>query len=1378
MKLADKFFHSFFYPFLFVIIFSIIIIFVILFHYSIDYLDKRSAQDIYKIEKKYADININSINILLLNVLLKVQVGLQEQITFFKDIASKLTKEAKLKNIINDNIKNVYDYIEKPMKNYEHLDYLSIWFLDKNKKKFDDTEILTNLYQQVAIFSQMSQSLYSVYFSMNDILMNIYFLSEETNVFIGYPFKYFNDSKTLYNFYKFDNNPSWCTDEEGNLIDYYKFQCRESFNNMIRAKEGTYDLNVEDQPHKKIYITSPYYQFNRNDSEQIFTMCIQFNDNISSKYSYICGDIQFHNLFDSFDSHNDRLIGFFSIVSIGLSKAFYYPQITSTGLGKTLGEYLFRWDIDYYLEEKLNFFEIIYKLLTSNYYKKLNNDLFINEPNNIFNEVFIDDSHGENQYFYLNRVKYYYSIFPIILQNYDKKFEHVLSIIYIFNKKLYYQHMLNYQSNSYNKLIFQLFLLIFFGIVMLYLIALSFNVIAKFIVIPIKNVKYMLEGINIGGEYRLDFLSNLQKKQEENLEKLNIINIHLLQKNDSEKLKNIKINNINEDKTNIITPKQTIKEIQEDKNKDYKTLKDNKDINNEEKKSKNNSIYLNKTMKKMDSIITKTKENEKLLSTEGNEDNNDMNLELNGEIIDPTKNYEKIYDLDNDTIEKEFNFYDFDEELLQYRPVEIDRLVQSLLNLKSALILTSCDNDVNHIINYSNSEYIFNNFKNREGSRICQSNIGNLQSQLLKYDKAIYHLALSLENVELKKFLSYTLNDELDDSDSLLHKIEMSYRKDINEKEINKLAKKQQNNKHYKNFSQKTIGVLINSRYNKLIHIYFKFFSYIQKSNYNYEKLNGWFMHTNFHTINYYHKILIQYVYLCFISNDSVKIGESILDYIEFLIKFKLKTSKDLKYILYVNNKDIPEIKEKQEKKKKYFDKIINWLCLFDSYAKQINENSALGNFKDVLDAYAHNLASNHNEFNSGNQSALLFQIHLQRCDFLKGKFSLVCRDYHDAIKYFVKASKKKRIVVDGLIKKRSLKHIAKIAEKIRKTIINKNYQNLNFNETLYGIKNNNYKNLHQSKSNVINNNNTLDEKNNINEEENHDIKFIEAIRNISEVINNDIDECNEKQLKDIIILIDCNFSNKVTIDSFMDVTKTILKNYLTSNDRLGVFLLLNDYRIICPMSSKYEIDIINFSKDLDSYSEKIFRKERLDSSLGNEIIQEKLEVNDSETYKNSDGDSSNNGSNDERFNENKEYMNSYEIIIEDTIKSLNYCINYLKMKEICSNEKFFIYFNTNIKKFMNYLMEMSEYDNFKNLSYESGNKKKTDLKKDKRIHFLLVGKVNNEENNELYKKLLLQYFGSKSEMIPYDNMKKIKSILSANSIINDNIIFPNEIYK
>jgi hypothetical protein len=84
-------------------------------------------------------------------------------------------------------------------------------------------------------------------------------------------------------------------------------------------------------------------------------------------------------------------------------------------------------------------------------------------------------------------------------------------------------------------------LFVFFGGVLLYIILLSFKILAKYIVIPIKNVHYMLEGINVGGEYRLEYLSGLQKKQEENLEKLNKINHRLMQKN-AKKNKNLNLN--------------------------------------------------------------------------------------------------------------------------------------------------------------------------------------------------------------------------------------------------------------------------------------------------------------------------------------------------------------------------------------------------------------------------------------------------------------------------------------------------------------------------------------------------------------------------------------------------------------------------------------------------------------------------------------------------------------------------------------------------------------------------------------------------------------------------------------------------------------------
>ena len=304
MKLQTKFFNAFFYPFLAGVIFSIIIVFVILFYYSNNYLDKKSAEYIYSLEMKYASKNINSVNILLSNTLLKIQVGMQEQINFYNNIASKMTPESKLQNKISEDVKNIKYLLDNNMRQSERVDYLSFWFQNKEKKEFSDTdeEKLTNLYQQVATFSKMTQSLYSVILTLNDILLNLYFYFEDTEVFIGYPFKYFYDSNVSQEFYYFDHNPSWCTDQEGNLVDYYRFKCRDIFNSMLRLKEGAFDMNERDQPHRKIYITPPYFQFGDKKSDEIFTICIKFDDNISNKDGYLCADILYNNLFDSFDN--------------------------------------------------------------------------------------------------------------------------------------------------------------------------------------------------------------------------------------------------------------------------------------------------------------------------------------------------------------------------------------------------------------------------------------------------------------------------------------------------------------------------------------------------------------------------------------------------------------------------------------------------------------------------------------------------------------------------------------------------------------------------------------------------------------------------------------------------------------------------------------------------------------------------------------------------------------------------------------------------------------------------------------------------------------------------------------------------------------------
>ena len=155
------------------------------------------------------------------------------------------------------------------------------------------------------------------------------------------------------------------------------------------------------------------------------------------------------------------------------------------------------------------------------------------------------------------------------------------------------------------------------------------------------------------------------------------------------------------------------------------------------------------------------------------------------------------------------------------------------------------------------------------------------------------------------------------------------------------------------------------------------------------------------------------------------------------MIKFKFNSSKKDKYFLSLYNKFIPEYKEKQQSKKKIFDKIINWFNLFDEYTSYIKDYSSLDDAKCFAHNYSHNLNSENLNLNLESQTAFMFKINIQRSNFLKGKFSLCCKNYNDALFYFINSAKKNTIVVDGLIKKRSLKHIYKLLIKMKKKFEN-----------------------------------------------------------------------------------------------------------------------------------------------------------------------------------------------------------------------------------------------------------------------------------------------------------------------------------------------------
>ena len=238
MRLEDKFFNSFFFLFLIAIFFSIIIVMMILIYFSQDFIDESRANEVIEIEKRYAKANINSINILLYNMMLKLQVNIQQIITSYQNIAKIISKSSDVLNLTDIDSHNAYEFKEKMKsmneKLMQKLAYTSLWFINNEKVNIS---LLTNeTKKQLYTLSLMIPSMNSVIHSSNDILKNIYFIFDKTDLYSTFPFIYQLSSGFLDIFDKSINNPAWCTDEKGETITYYKFKCRTFYKDVMDAK--------------------------------------------------------------------------------------------------------------------------------------------------------------------------------------------------------------------------------------------------------------------------------------------------------------------------------------------------------------------------------------------------------------------------------------------------------------------------------------------------------------------------------------------------------------------------------------------------------------------------------------------------------------------------------------------------------------------------------------------------------------------------------------------------------------------------------------------------------------------------------------------------------------------------------------------------------------------------------------------------------------------------------------------------------------------------------------------------------------------------------------------------------------------------------------
>ena len=307
-----------------------------------------------------------------------------------------------------------------------------------------------------------------------------------------------------------------------------------------------------------------------------------------------------------------------------------------------------------------------------------------------------------------------------------------------------------------------------------------------------------------------------------------------------------------------------------------------------------------------------------------------------------------------------------------------------------------------------------------------------------------------------------------------------------------------------------------------------------------------------------------------------------------------------------------------------------------------------------------------------------------------------------------------------------------------------------------------------------VENENELDS--NKEETQNNSIRFIDGIKMIINEVNKDIEECNIKQLKDVIIILDRNFcGDDLMLKSFIEEIKIIIQNNINTKDRLGFVLLDKEYYILCPLNTKKNIDIESLYKDLNY---KISKKSEINAEKltfygegdNNYIYEKKISIKSGKDNKVKDDIEEEEEEEDEDdISKNNEYdPKVYESLIIKVIGFLNFFVHYSIMKENENNERYIIFFS-------NIFNEMNNYINTFNDEFEKI--------EDENLHLLIVGKLkkyatDTKRDKNIINNVFLQKLGQKSEFVEFENIKKIKTILSSNSSIVDDIIFPNEIYK
>ena len=169
MELSEQFYHSFFYTFLVGVVLSFLAIAIFSIIFTNTYIDKKTGDNILELEKQFAKVNLNSMNIIITSSITKIQQSLNELISSYIKAAKIVKNNENIHiNLTNNNFfKGLLSLTPSFLEENKHLmEYIAYWVIDEFT---DETNVKPNSTEekQLYSFSSIIQNIYSTFSSSN-----------------------------------------------------------------------------------------------------------------------------------------------------------------------------------------------------------------------------------------------------------------------------------------------------------------------------------------------------------------------------------------------------------------------------------------------------------------------------------------------------------------------------------------------------------------------------------------------------------------------------------------------------------------------------------------------------------------------------------------------------------------------------------------------------------------------------------------------------------------------------------------------------------------------------------------------------------------------------------------------------------------------------------------------------------------------------------------------------------------------------------------------------------------------------------------------------------------------------------------------------------